>query len=191
MFLSIKSATCCVLSAMLLIGCAEKQSVFQQNLFYNVDSLVSAQIQTLKKHQLNKSVSIGDKKEETRLTPDSLQWTNELEIFRLIGQINKPSFRDAYVVNDMRDTNSNLMIREIKALREVPVPLMRLYYLRSPDDLRKIEATLYEENALYSNTRQMVLELERNHELHSYRVEGSQKMMMGDTVRFIIEGTIE
>jgi hypothetical protein len=177
--------------ATIIIGCAGKQPVARQNSFYNIDSLVTAQIQNLKKHELSKSVSIGDKKEDTHIIPDSLQWANELEVFRLIGQVNKASFRDAYEVSDVRDTNSNLMVREIKAQREVPVSLMKLYYLRTPDDLRKIEATLVEENAVYSNARRMVLELERNHELHHYRVEGFQKMTLGDSVPFVIEGTIE
>jgi len=191
MFSLIKSATYCVLVTTIIIGCAGKQPVARQNSFYNIDSLVTAQIQSLKKRGLSKSVSVGDKKEDTHLIPDSLQWANELEVFRLIGQVNKASFRDAYEVSDVRDTNSNLMVREIKAQREVPVSLMKLYYLRTPDDLRKIEATLVEENAVYSNARQMVLELERNHELHRYRVEGFQKMTLGDSVPFFIEGTIE
>jgi len=193
MFSSIKrNSNFCVLSAMLLAlaGCTGKPSA-TQNTFYNIDSLVSSQINSLKSRELNKTVSIGEKQEQIKITPDTTQWKNELEIFRLIAQVNKPSFRDAYLVSDVRDTNSNLMVREIKAQREVPVPLMKLFYLRSLDDLRKIEATVVEENAVYSNSRRMVLELARNHELHSYRVEGFQKMVMSDSVRFVIEGTVE
>jgi len=193
MFLSIKrSSTFFVLSAMLLAlaSCTGKPAATQST-FYNIDSLVSAQIRSLRSRELNKTVSIGEKQEQTRITPVTTQWKNELEIFRLIAQVNKPSFRDAYVVTDVRDTNSNLMVREIKAQREVPVSLMKLFYLRTPDDLRKIEATVVEENAVYSNSRLLVLELARNHELHSYRVEGFQKMVMSDSVRFVIEGTVE
>jgi len=193
MFLSIKrSSTFFVLSAMLLAlaSCTGKPAAIQST-FYNIDSLVSAQIKSLGSRELNKTVSIGEKQEQIKITPDTTQWKNELEIFRLIGQVNKPSFRDAYVVTDVRDTNSNLMVREIKAQREVPVSLMKLFYLRTPDDLRKIEATVVEENAVYSNSRLLVLELARNHELHSYRVEGFQKMVMSDSVRFVIEGTVE
>jgi hypothetical protein len=192
MFSLTKGATFCVLSATLLTlaGCVEKKSAPQKS-FYNIDSLVSSQVHLLRSRELNKTVSIDDKEENNRLVPDSLQWANELDIFRLIEQVNKASFRDAYVVSDVRDTNSNLIVREIKAQREVPVPMMRLFYLRTPNDLRRIEATLVEENALYTNSRRMVLELDRNHELHRYRVDGIQKMTVGDSVRFTIYGTIE
>ncbi len=184
----VQGAWCLVLGA-LLIGCAERQNVAQRS-YFNIDSLVTNQVTALAKHQLNKSVSIGSATDQTSFTPDSLQWANELDVFRQLGQVNKASFRDAYVVSDIRDTNSNLMVREFKAQRPVPVTLMRVYYLRTPDDVGKIEATLVEENTLYSDTRRMILELERSHLLHRYRVEGYQKMVMDDSVRFVIAGEI-
>lgn len=193
MFSSIKRrATCSVLSATLLMlaGCAQRPAVNQNN-FYNVDSLISSQVRSLKARELDKTVTFGEKKEQAKLIPDTIQWENELEMFRLIAQINKPSFRDAYEVNEIRDTNSNLMVREIKAKREVPVPSMRLFYLRTQSDLRRIEATLNDENSVYSNKRRMVLQLDRDHQLSRYRVDGFQKMIMGDSVHFIIEGMIE
>lgn len=164
--------------------------------FYNLDSLVTFQVDHLKgKYELNKFVEIDGKSEQTRFVPDSLQWAGELEIFRQIDQINKAAFKDAYVMNDLRDTNSNLTIREVKAQGEtdVPVSVVRFFYLRDPSDLRKIEATLQEENTLYVNTRRLTIEFEPAigaHLVQRYRIEGLQKMVMDDSVRYVIAGEI-
>jgi len=183
-----------VLAIVVLSSCSERKSVATKS-FYDIDSLVTLQINALKStsYALNKSVEIDGEKEQTRFVPDSLQWVNELDIFRQVDQINKASFRDAYVVSETRDTNSNLTVREIRAQRPIPVSLVKFYYLRTPDDLRKIEATWTEENALYTNTRKMVMELERFndvHLVHRYRIEGFQKMVMNDSVRFVIAGEV-
>lgn len=168
----------------LLSSCSQKQSGSTKP-FYDIDSLITSQIQSLQGFQLNKSVEIDGKKEQTTFAPDSLQWAHELDIFRQVDQINKASFRDAYVVTDTKDVNSNLTVRELKANRPVPVSLVRFYYLRTPKDLRKIEASLMEENSLYVNDRRMMIELGK-----SYRIEGIQKMMMSDSVKFVIEGNV-
>lgn len=189
MYSSIKSYWLLVIGG-IVFGCAERQTVTQKPL-YNIDSVLTAQVSVLKKHELKKSVTINGKNEDTKLTPDSLQWADELEIFKAIDQVNKASFRSAYVVNDTRDTNSNLMIREIKAQGEVPVSFLKLYFLKSLKDVRKIEASLVEDNSLYTDTRKLTLEFERSHVLQKYRIEGSQKMVMNDSVNFVIEGAIE
>jgi hypothetical protein len=167
-----------------LFSCVQqKQSATKT--FYDIDSLVTLQIKSLQGLQLNKSVEIDGKKEQTSYRPDSLQWAHELDIFRQLDQVNKASFRDAYVVTDTKDVNSNLTVRELKANRPVPVSLLRFYYLRTPKDLRKIEASLMEENSLYVNDRKMMLELGK-----SYRIEGIQKMVMSDSVKFVVEGNV-
>jgi hypothetical protein len=183
-----------VLTVVLFAGCSEKKVVGTKT-FLSFDSLVNEQIGRLKSngYELNKSVQIDGKHEETRFVPDSTQWASELEIFRQLDAVNKASFRDAYVVNETRDTNSNLTVREIKTQQDAPVSLVRLFYLRSPADIRRIEATWFEENALYTNTRRMTMEFESAGTgliVHRYRVEGFQKMVMDDSVRFVIAGEI-
>jgi len=205
MCLLIKSSMCRVQGAMLVVltalcfvGCGvQDQSLSQSTTFYNVDSLVAVQVKSLKSRELNKSVAINGKNEEIKFTPDSAQWAKELEIFKRIDQVNKSSFHNAYSVSEMRDANSNLMIREIMVhfeadnREEVPVRYLKLYYLKTLNDVRKIEALFIEKNALYTDTRKMTLEFERSRILHQYRIEGSQKMMMNDSVNFVVAGTIE
>jgi hypothetical protein len=180
--------------AAIITGCSEEKAVGTKA-FFNIDSLVSFQVQHLKgRYELNKFVQIDGKEEHTRFVPDSLQWANELDIFRQIDQVNKAAFRDAYVVSDSRDTNSNLTVRELKAQGDdTPVSVVRFFYLRDPADIRKIEATMREENALYVNTRQLTMEFEPANSIQliqRYRIEGIQKMVMSDSVRFVIAGEV-
>jgi hypothetical protein len=187
--LNIARCTCFLLLAIVFCAsCTQQKSGGTKN-FYNVDSLVTQQIKSLKGHKLNKSVRIGDKKDSASFAPDTMQWANELDIFRQLDQVNKASFSDAYVVTESRDIKSNLTVREIKANRLVPVTLLRLYYLRTPADLRKIEAMWAEENTLYINDRKLTIELDRI--MHKYRIEGFQKMVMNDSVKFLIEGEVK
>lgn len=176
-----------------ITSCSEKKSVGPKG-FYNIDSLVDFQIQHLKgRYSLNKLADINGKKEETSFVPDSLQWARELEVFRQIGQVNKAAFRDAYVVSETRDTNSNLRVREITAQGDAPVSSLRFFYLRDPSDIRKIEATLREENALYLSVHRLTMEFEPANSIRlvqRYRIEGLQKMMMDDSLRFVIAGEI-
>lgn len=183
-----------VAGVVVLSGCS-RTKVEAPKSFLNFDSLVNNQVLWLNrsKFELSKSVSIDGKQEQTRFVPDSTQWANEFEIFRQLDAVNKAAFRDAYVVNDMRDTNSNLTVREVKAQQPVPVSVVRFYYLRNPSDLRRIEATWFEENALYTNTRRMMIEFENTssgHIVHRYRIEGVQKMVMDDSVHFVIAGEV-
>jgi hypothetical protein len=175
-------------------ACSEKKAVGSKS-FFNIDSLISFQVEHLKgRYELNKLVAIDGQEEHTRFVPDSIQWANELEIFRQINQVNKAAFRDAYVVSESRDTNSNLTVREVKAQGEdTPVSMVRFFYLRDPGDIRKIEATLFEENPLYVTTRNLILEFEPANSIHlvqRYRIEGLQKMVMNDSIQFVIAGEI-
>jgi hypothetical protein len=170
-------------------------STVKKKAIYDIDSLVNAQVEYLlaNKIQLTKLVEIEGSKDEAHYTPDSVQWNNELEIFRQLDQINKAAFSDAYVVNELPDTNSNLSIKEVKASRPVPVSVIRFYYLRDQRDLRKIEALITEENPLYSNDRRVLMEFERignKSFMNRFRIEGRQKMVMDDSARFVIAGEV-
>lgn len=196
MYLSTNTIRIFLLTAVVvaMTSCSEKK-VIGTKVFYDIDSLVSLQIANLKNshYELSKFVEIDGKQETVRYVPDSTQWATELDIFRQLDDINKASFRDAYVMSDSRDSNSNLTIREIRAQRPTPVSVVRFYFLQNPSDLRKIEAVWNEENALYKDTRRLTMEFEpsnRVHLVHRYRVEGFQKMVMDDSVRFVIAGEI-
>jgi hypothetical protein len=185
-----------LLIVLFFTACSERKAPGPKP-FYNVDSLISIQVEHLKgKYELNKYVTIEGKGEEhTRIVPDSVEWANELEIFRLIDQINKTAFRGYYDVTESRDTNSNLTVREV-GLRpgsEAPVLGVKFYYLRDASDLRKIVATVGTENALYIKSQVLTIEFEPVNGVHliqRYRIEGTEDMVMGGAVNFVIAGEV-
>ena len=195
----VQRAMCKVQRAMLLAGwllmsCSQNKAVVNKT-FFNFDSLVDVQVSKLgdTQYELSKSVTIDGKNENTHFNPTEEQWQNELQIFKQLDALNKASFRDAYVISEGRDTNSNLNVREIKANRPVPVSSVKFYYLRNSTDLRRVEAIWLEENSLYTNARKMIIELEPSSKgqiVHRYSIEGSQKMVMDDSVKFVIAGEV-
>lgn len=175
-------------------SCEEKKAVTS---LYNIDSLVMAQAQVLAGHQakLQKVASIGGKQDDSVFIPrDTAVWNAELEIFRQLDIINKPINRAQYSVQDgLFDRSSNLTVREISTADDLPVRYFKIYYQSSLHKPRKIEAFYDDRNALYKSGRLLRMEFEQIHNktiLTSYAVEGGQKMMMGDSVAFIIKGKI-
>ncbi len=163
--------------------------------FIDIDSLLDRQLVFFQQqhHALTKAVEVGAQRDETRYTPDTAQWRTELELFRQLDQVNKPTFKDAYLVSDARDTNSNLTVTTILAQREAPVLSLKIYFLRDRRDIRKIEAIVKDDNPVYHNDRKLTIELEPVDQqlvLHRYRIEGSQRMVMNDSVRFVIAGEV-
>ena len=71
---------------------------------------------------------------------------------------------------------------------------MKFFYHDDFSQLKRIEATIAENNRLYSNSRDLTMEFEEEDGkpvLNRYSMSGFQKMMFRDTVRFSILGQIE
>jgi hypothetical protein len=166
--------------------------------YYNIDSLFQAQSQLLfsTKASLTKVAVLGDKKEETKFSPDSLGWIREFGTLSELSLINKPIYRGLYDVNDGSDVKSNLRVLSytVKKGKKVPVPLLRIYYLGSLNNIRHIEGSYNEENELYSGSHILSLELQDVYNktvITSYSIQGHQKMILADAVDFTIDGQIK
>lgn len=186
-----------VFAVFLLIGlcsCNEKKPIAKS--YFNVDSLMNVQLVqlTAKAASVTKRIKINDLEETVKIKPDSALWAHELAIFKHLDILNKPIYATAYeVIDGTKDSNSNLTLRIYHAKREVPVTVFKLYYQDSFDKLRRIEATSEESNALYFTTRKFVLtfdDLAGGIVLQRYAVEGFQKMILSDTVRFSLHSEI-
>jgi hypothetical protein len=170
----------------------------ERSSFFSVDSLVSEQVKRLTKAnaKLYKEAALDGKIDTaTYLPADTLEWNNELDIFRQLEVINKPVNRQRYQINDgLTDPSSNLTVKEIYTTENLPVAYMRIFYQESIHKPRKIEALFNgDENMLYTSSRLISLHFRQvNNEtlLTSYSIQGGQKMMMDDTVTFSIKGRI-
>src|SRR5688500_7582547 len=131
---------------------------------YDVDSLIQTQIKYLKvyKASIEKRALLDGVQNVTTTTPkDSTDWIEELAIFLELSVINKPSNKTYYKIEETLDDRSNLNVRSFTSTDELPVTFLKLYYYRSLDQLRKVEAQYSEANALYKSTRFLTMEFEQ------------------------------
>ncbi len=181
--------------AIILSSCYTKEN--KQSLYYPMDSLINAQVEHLTKSKalLIKKAEIDGVEETSSFTPkDSTAWANELDIFAELNVINnRGNARNYSIENEIRDSNSNLSIRSFTGKETLPVVYLKMFYLEALSRIRRIEALYQEENSLLKGSRLLTLEFQEVNNkivLTSYSIEGSQKLFLGEWVKFSIKGTI-
>jgi hypothetical protein len=179
------------------IALSSCNQVSQTTKLYNIDSLLSKQVQLLAagKPKLQKYAVIGTNNDTLSYVPDSAAWSRELEIFRQLEAMNKPVNRSNYLVDDnLYDPGSNLTVKAFTALEPLPVRSVRVFYDTDIQKPRKIEAIYDEENSLYKSSKNLLLEFQQINNktlLTSYSIDGGQKMMLSDSVTFSVKGRIQ
>jgi hypothetical protein len=177
-----------------LIACQGKKE--KQANHYSIDSLLTAQVTLLSssKAVLVKQAAINGSKDSSRYTPtNSMAWATELAVFYEANAINKPLYRNEYEVSESKDPNSNLLVRQFTAKKELPISELKIYYLETPARVKKIEAWYHEQNSLYATARKLVLNFQdynNKPRLISYSISGDQKMIADDSTAISISGTI-
>ncbi len=176
-------------------GCSGKPSTNKTSL----DSLISKQVhELLTSHaSVTKTSVLGDKEDHITYTPDSLGWEHEFEIFRQPASFERPANAVRFRMQDgIRDTRSNLTVRRYASIEghsNGTDPGLTYYYFNDFSHLRRVEATFLQGQAMYKAARQMVIEFEEQGGIPvitAYRLEGEQKMVLTDSVRFLIRAEI-
>lgn len=165
--------------------------------FYDFDSLIDQQIIHLTRMEplLLKEAEMDGRHERIEIDrPDSSTWAKELDIFRQLDLNAKRLNEGRYEILDGRkDPASNLRVCEYRAKINIPLSLVRIYYEGRPHRIRKVDGKFKESNGLYSNEQFFSLELadiSNKTMLTGYSIMGSQKMILGDSVRFKIRGEL-
>lgn len=178
---------------MVLVACAEEKKATTK--FFDFDKLLDDQVALLteRKRVLVKAASLDNAPKDTTFQPSMEGWERELDAFRLLETINKPAFQKSYKVADaIEDPASNLKIHEFTS-DKTRVTSVRLYYQNDLSRLKKIECDIVQQNLLYSNKDQLTMKFDDENGkpvLTGYSMSGYQKMILGDTTRFAIHGTI-
>lgn len=182
-----------VLFLLLVFSCQER--TIQSAVYYPVDSLVAAQQSVLSglNAVLRKSTRLNSASSVIELTPgDSLHWANELQIFASLEVINKPTYRGEY--SEQREDQSGLQVWSFTSLKDdVPVRYLKIFYDRSPENIRRIEAKWQEKNIMFRSQRLFTLHFnaaDGHNLLQRFEVRGGQKMFLQDTVSYSIEGEV-
>jgi hypothetical protein len=181
--------------AILYFGIACNPATVSHEKFFDFEKLVSDQVSLLTKSRgvLEKAVTMGLTASDTTYQPTLKAWESELEMFRDLEIINRPTYHDAYTIDDpLSDVTSNLKIRQYVS-DKAPVHLMRFYYRNELGNLKKIEADFSEKNILYFTSRSLIMEFDEHDgkpQLIHYSMEGFQKMVFSDTVKFSVRGNI-
>lgn len=195
----IRSGFAVAISAVCLLSCTKKEDT-RHTVYYPIDSLIQAQINYLgdpaHAASLHKYATLGTDQDTAEYQPaGTIAWANELGPLLRLGVINKPIHEGKYRVEDnLRDPNSNLRIRAFKAQDEsLPIAYLRIYYQGTPRQVRRIEGSYREVNALYTSTQIFSIELQEIHNkilLTSYSIRGGQKMILADSMALGVDGWI-
>jgi hypothetical protein len=182
-----------VLCGLFLFACSNQNEEVES--LYDIDSVIHRQINHFIEHvEIQKKAVLNGVEKITTIHPkDVLDWEEELAIFLELDIINRPINRTAYKVEDLADNESNLRIKSFTTTDELPVKFLKIYYYKTMDQVRKIEAEYTAKNSLYKSARLLTLEFENvsgKATLTSYSVDGGQKMFLDDSVQYTIDAGI-
>lgn len=195
MFLSRNSLLYLVVIFFSFIGCEQKRA---ETSLFDVDSLINSQASMLAemKAELHKDALIGTAEDDTTYSPSTKNaWKTELDLFRKLDDVNKTVSKGSYLVDDsLFDVSSNLTVRAISAATEdQAVRYIRIFYDDDVTRPRKIEALYNDENEMYASGKTLSMEFQEVDDkniLTAYAIQGGQKMILGDSVTYVIRGKI-
>ncbi len=136
-----------------------------------------------------KSVTTQGKPTETIETAE-VDWEKELSIFQEVD-LSRPALRDFYREEEQTLPDGSTLTVFTKS-EEAAAPVQRLQLIVSPEQkLEQLKATVLEENILFYSEREITLTAEPGTgNIGSYRVEGVQKLMLGDSLRYRIDANL-
>lgn len=190
-----RSVVFILLIVIALASCETKRT--DAKYYYALDSVLNEQVQylTLSHATLSKKASIDGKEESTSFVPnDTTRWKYELDVFAELNDINKPANVGKYrIAQGVKDANSNLLIYTIESTEQLPVVFLKVYYLDNLSNIRRIEGLYREESSLLKSSRELSIEFQNINNkivLTSYSITGGQKMLLGDSVQFSVNGMV-
>lgn len=170
--------------------------------FINIDSLLKSQEFALAKAGagLEKTVTMDGSAETQILQPDTAAWRHEFQVFQGLRDLNKSTYQGEFIARDTSDTRSNLNVKDISlaktkhrnVMSSLALQHVRLYYLND-GTLQGIEAHFAQNRPMYQKRELIRLDftsLGGNWLLTRYVVQGGQRIVMGDTLTYRIEGKI-
>ncbi|UOQ54034.1 hypothetical protein [Hymenobacter cellulosivorans] len=182
-------------SLLLITACSQEQDAARAGqparkpLYFDVKGFLDNQAALLTRQQpaVEKQVMLRDGQVETTRV-EKVDWSKELQIFYQ-ADINKPALRGAYEAQNapVGDTVTIAKTYRRKAGVENIVEQLRV----EQNDTKKgrIEAVLTQDNPLFFSRKVLALQYQ-NGLLKTYRVQGVQKLILFDTLRYSATVTV-
>ncbi|MEP1096807.1 MAG: hypothetical protein ABJG78_16945 [Cyclobacteriaceae bacterium] len=147
-----------------------------------IDLLLSSQTSRLQSRDLDKQVWLDGKNESKQLQMDSLSWATELSFLKEINP-NQPEYVGAFDKEESED-----LIVLILGEKESG-SLNSFSFTSEKGGITSIKATIHEDKDVYVHHRDINLTLTEG-SISRYQIDGYQKIMLKDTIRFRILGSI-
>lgn len=136
---------------------------------------------------VEKQVLLRDGQQETtRVQPT--EWAKELQIFQQ-ADINKPALRSLYAVDSVA-LPSGLVRRTYRRLPGTDHPVEQLTVTSQGNVVQDITAAVAQDNPLVYSAKTLELHCQ-NGQLTSYRVNGVQKLILFDSIRYAVRGRVQ
>ncbi|WP_375418389.1 hypothetical protein [uncultured Hymenobacter sp.] len=161
----------------------------RQPLYFDVQGLLKSQVQqlTARRAAVTKQVSVRGAAPETATVP-AVKWAEELQLF-FQADINKAALRGAYAVDSAAYPPHGEQRRYTRRPGHDNAPVESLLVLSEGGQPTEIQASITQKNALFSTHKQLRLKL-LNGQLTEYGVNGTQKLVLFDTLRYATRATV-
>jgi hypothetical protein len=157
--------------------------------YFDLRGLLDAQVRQLAAHHpaVTKQVSLRGNAPETVQVPQ-VKWTDELQIFYQ-ADINKAALRGAYRVDSAAEAGG---VRHTYTLQpgHDQAPVTQLSVLSAAGQPQEIQATLRQDNVLFSGQKDLRLSLQQG-KIRAYGVSGTQKLVLFDTLRYQTQARVQ
>jgi len=179
-----KKLTISSITAILIFaGCERmKPDVSQVPSYAEIDTLLTSQFDLLYKKSLIKEVWLDGQSESQDLEMDSLGWRAELSFLKEINP-NQPEYVGAFD----KEESKNIIVLVLG--EKESGSLSTFSFSREKGDITSIEATIHEDKDVYVHHRDISLTLTGGR-IREYQIDGYQKIMLKDTIRFRIRGSV-
>jgi hypothetical protein len=157
--------------------------------YFDVNGFLAQEASRLNQQRpaVEKQVQLRNGGLETTRVPH-VDWTKELQIFQQ-ADINKPALRGTYTIDSLT-TPEGLTKRTYRRKSGQEYPVEQLAVITQGATLHSLTATLAQDNPLVYTQKKLELQC-RNGRLATYRVDGIQKLILFDSVRYSAAGKVE
>lgn len=159
-------------------------------LYFDVKGLLDQQIKQLDQSRTAtlKRVSVRGSASETVRVP-AVKWADELQLF-FQADINKAALRGVYTVDSAQLPDGRLRCTYTRLPGHDIAPVGRLSVLSAGAAPEEITADVDQKNALFSARKHLRLDL-RQGLLTAYAVQGTQKLVLFDTLCYTAAGQVQ